>query len=120
MTQAAVDSALVVARPCAVALVIPTLNEEASIGDVVRAVPRGVIDRIIVADGGSTDATPARAREASAEVVEAGARAGPSPPPGPIAVRGTAVPGLSRRRRGGRRALHAAPVARFPGWAVSL
>jgi glycosyltransferase involved in cell wall biosynthesis len=72
MTQAAVDSALVVARPCAVALAIPTLNEEASIGDVVRAVPRGVIDRIIVADGGSTDATVARAREAGAEVVEAG------------------------------------------------
>jgi glycosyltransferase involved in cell wall biosynthesis len=55
-----------------VALVIPTLNEEASIGDVVRAIPRAVVGRIIVADGGSTDATVARARDAGAEVIDAG------------------------------------------------
>ncbi len=61
MVQAAADSAPVAARPCVVALAIPTLNEEASIGDVLRAVPRGVVTRIIVADGGSTDATVARA-----------------------------------------------------------
>ena len=45
-----------------VVVVIPTLNEEQSIGDVVRAIPRDVVDRIIVADGGSSDATAARAR----------------------------------------------------------
>ena len=32
-----------------VALAIPTLNEEAAIGDVVRAIPRDVVGRIIVA-----------------------------------------------------------------------
>jgi glycosyltransferase involved in cell wall biosynthesis len=55
-----------------VALAIPTLNEEASIAGVVRAIPRDVVARIIVADGGSTDATVARAREAGAEVIDAG------------------------------------------------
>ncbi len=70
--QATADSARAAARPCVVALAIPTLNEEASIGDVLRAVPRGVVTRIIVADGGSTDATVARARDAGAEVVESG------------------------------------------------
>jgi glycosyltransferase involved in cell wall biosynthesis len=59
-------------RAGAVALAIPTLNEETSIADVVRAVPRDVVDRIIVADGGSTDATTARARDAGAEVIDAG------------------------------------------------
>jgi len=59
-------------RAGSVALAIPTLNEETSIADVVRAVPRDVVDRIIVADGGSTDATKARARNAGAEVIDAG------------------------------------------------
>ena len=51
---------------------IPTLNEEASIGGVVRALPRDWVSRVIVADGGSSDATAARAREAGAEVIAAG------------------------------------------------
>src|SRR5712664_1056491 len=72
MTQAAIDSAPAAPRQCVVALAIPTLNEEASIGDVLRAVPSGVVARIIVADGGSTDATAARARGAGAEVIDAG------------------------------------------------
>jgi glycosyltransferase involved in cell wall biosynthesis len=55
-----------------VALAIPTLNEEAAIADAVRAIPRDVVGRIIVADGGSTDATAARARAAGADVIEAG------------------------------------------------
>ncbi len=54
------------------AVVIPTLNEEASIGGVVRALPGDWVSRIIVADGGSTDATVARAREAGADVIAAG------------------------------------------------
>jgi glycosyltransferase involved in cell wall biosynthesis len=54
------------------AVVIPTLNEEASIGGVVRALPRDRVSRIIVADGGSTDATVARARDAGADVIAAG------------------------------------------------
>ena len=59
-------------RAGTVVLAIPTLNEEAAIADVVRAIPRGVVGRVIVADGGSTDATAARAQDAGADVIEAG------------------------------------------------
>jgi glycosyltransferase involved in cell wall biosynthesis len=52
--------------------IIPTLDEAPSIGAVVREVPRPPIDRVIVADGGSRDATAMRAREAGAEVIDAG------------------------------------------------
>jgi glycosyltransferase involved in cell wall biosynthesis len=55
-----------------IAVVIPTFNEEASIGPVVSAIPRDLVSRIIVADGGSSDATAARARDADAEVLEVG------------------------------------------------
>src|SRR3954471_19805878 len=40
-----------------VVLIIPTLNEAASIGAVVRSIPREIVGRIIVADGGSSDDT---------------------------------------------------------------
>ena len=56
----------------AVTLIIPTLNEEATITQVVGAVPRDIVGRIIVADGGSTDATAPRARAAGADVIDAG------------------------------------------------
>jgi len=52
-----------------VAVVIPTLNEEEPIGEVVRAVPRAVVDEIVVADSGSSDRTVERARAAGARVV---------------------------------------------------
>src|ERR1700741_3265386 len=55
-----------------IAVVIPTLNEEASIAGVVRGLPRDIVDRVIVADGPSTDATAARARDAGADVIAAG------------------------------------------------
>jgi len=55
-----------------ITVIIPTLDEEASIGDVVRAVPRELVGRIIVADSGSSDATVARARAAGADVIEVG------------------------------------------------
>ena len=55
-----------------VILAIPTLNEEESIGPLLRSVPRGVVASIIVADGGSTDATVARARAEGAVVIDAG------------------------------------------------
>jgi glycosyltransferase involved in cell wall biosynthesis len=55
-----------------IAVVIPTFNEEASIGPMVSAIPRDLVSRIIVADGGSSDATAARARDAGAEVLEVG------------------------------------------------
>jgi glycosyltransferase involved in cell wall biosynthesis len=59
---------MTMARP-RVALVIPTLNEEEAIGGVLAAVPRNVVDVIIVADSGSTDRTVERARAGGARVV---------------------------------------------------
>src|SRR5262249_12925967 len=56
----------------AVVVAIPALNEEHSIGDVVRGIPRPLVARVIVADGGSRDATAARARAAGADLIEAG------------------------------------------------
>jgi glycosyltransferase involved in cell wall biosynthesis len=56
------------ARP-RVALVIPTLDEEEAIGAVIGAVPRDVIDDVIVADSGSADRTVERARATGARVV---------------------------------------------------
>src|SRR5262249_666500 len=47
-----------------VAMVIPTLNEEAPIAEVIRAIPRDVVDEVIVVDSGSTDRTVERARDA--------------------------------------------------------
>lgn len=55
-----------------VALAIPTLNEQDSIGDVVRAIPREIVSRVIVADGGSTDRTLEEARGAGADVLDVG------------------------------------------------
>ncbi len=52
-----------------VAVVIPTLNEEEPIGEVIRAVPRDFVDDIIVADSGSDDRTVERACAAGARVV---------------------------------------------------
>jgi glycosyltransferase involved in cell wall biosynthesis len=55
-----------------VVVAIPTLNEADSIGDVVRSIPREVVCCVIVADGGSTDATVAQAKAAGADVLDAG------------------------------------------------
>jgi len=52
-----------------VSVVIPALNEEEPIGDVVRAVPREIASEVIVVDNGSTDGTAGAAREAGARVV---------------------------------------------------
>jgi len=60
------------AKSPSVAVVIPTLNEAESIGPVVASLPKDIVDRVIVADGGSTDQTAERARRAGAEVVNAG------------------------------------------------
>jgi glycosyltransferase involved in cell wall biosynthesis len=55
-----------------IAVLIPTLNEEKSIGDLIARIPRDLVSRIIVADGGSRDATVDSARSAGAEVIAAG------------------------------------------------
>ena len=52
-----------------VALVIPVIDEGAAIAGVVGAVPRDVVDKIIVVDGGSRDDTVAAARAAGARVI---------------------------------------------------
>lgn len=53
----------------AVSIVIPALNEEDPISDVVREVRAQRIDEIIVVDNGSTDRTAARAAAAGARVI---------------------------------------------------
>lgn len=55
-----------------VAVVIPTFNEAAAIAGVIAALPRDVVDRVIVADGGSNDGTAEVARRAGAEVLSVG------------------------------------------------
>jgi glycosyltransferase involved in cell wall biosynthesis len=52
-----------------VCLVIPALNEAEVIAEVVRSIPRTVVNQIVVVDNGSTDATAEVAREAGAMVV---------------------------------------------------
>lgn len=51
-----------------IAVIIPTLNEEQSIGRVIAAIPEWV-DRIVVVDNGSSDGTSAVAAEQGARVV---------------------------------------------------
>ena len=48
--------------------IVPALDEEANIGDVVQGIARHV-ERVIVVDNGSTDATARLARDAGADVV---------------------------------------------------
>jgi glycosyltransferase involved in cell wall biosynthesis len=57
------------ANAAQVAAVIPVLNEAGAIGPTVARLPRDVIGRVIVVDGGSTDETAAEARAAGAEVI---------------------------------------------------
>lgn len=55
-----------------ISAVIPALNEEEPIADVVRAcLATGLPQEVIVVDNGSTDRTAGRAREAGARIVEA-------------------------------------------------
>ncbi len=55
-----------------VAVVIPTLNEAESIGPVVAELRAHGVERIFVADGGSTDGTGELATRAGATVLQAG------------------------------------------------
>lgn len=52
-----------------VALIIPALNEEKAIGHVLRDIPSGICDQVIVVDNGSTDRTAEVARAAGAIVL---------------------------------------------------
>jgi glycosyltransferase involved in cell wall biosynthesis len=59
-------------RAGSVAVVIPTFNEGESIGAVVAELPRDIVDRVIVVDGGSIDDTAEAARRTGAELVQVG------------------------------------------------
>jgi glycosyltransferase involved in cell wall biosynthesis len=52
-----------------ITVVIPTFNEAESIAAVITEMPRDIVDRVIVTDGGSSDGTPDKARDAGAEVI---------------------------------------------------
>jgi glycosyltransferase involved in cell wall biosynthesis len=52
-----------------VAVIIPALNEEKAIGQVLAEIPRDLVSDVIVVDNGSSDATAAVARAAGARVV---------------------------------------------------
>jgi glycosyltransferase involved in cell wall biosynthesis len=54
------------------AVVIPTFNEAESISAVVATLPRDIVGRVIVVDGGSSDGTAEIARGAGAEVIKVG------------------------------------------------
>lgn len=54
-----------------VSVVIPTYNEGDGVSEAVRAALRDAHVEVIVADGGSTDGTPERARAAGATVIDA-------------------------------------------------
>jgi glycosyltransferase involved in cell wall biosynthesis len=52
-----------------VTVIIPALNEEESIGQVLAGIPADVVDEILVVDGGSSDGTVAVAQAEGARVV---------------------------------------------------
>lgn len=56
--------------PGKVTVVIPALNEEACIAEVVRAIPREIAGEVIVVDNGSDDETAERALKAGARVTK--------------------------------------------------
>ena len=53
-----------------IAVVIPALNEEESIGQVLREIPLNIISKVLVVDNGSTDNTGVIAKENGAFVVK--------------------------------------------------
>ena len=57
-------------EPMGIAVIIPALNEEGAIADLVRSVREQPVDEIIVVDNGSTDGTAEAARQAGARVIE--------------------------------------------------
>jgi glycosyltransferase involved in cell wall biosynthesis len=56
--------------PVIVKVIIPAFNEEASIGEVVREIPKSFVDEIIVVNNASTDDTEGMARSSGATVLQ--------------------------------------------------
>ena len=52
-------------------VIIPTLNEAGTVAELIRPLRRAGVEEILVADSGSEDGTPERAREAGAQVIAA-------------------------------------------------
>jgi rSAM/selenodomain-associated transferase 2 len=71
----------------AVSVVVPTLNEAAVLGRTLEALPTGFAE-VVVADGGSTDATVAIAREHGARVTASPPGRGPQMNAGAAAAKG--------------------------------
>jgi glycosyltransferase involved in cell wall biosynthesis len=63
------DDSIPTSKRSVVSVIIPALNEETTIGDVVSRVPRDIADEIIVVDNGSDDGTTERAIEFGGRVV---------------------------------------------------
>jgi dolichol-phosphate mannosyltransferase len=63
-------------RGLKVIAIAPVLNEEKKIGEVVRRVPRDVVDETLVVDDGCTDRSPDVARELGANVLTMGRKCG--------------------------------------------
>ncbi len=57
-------------HPMRIVMIIPTLDEEAAIAGVVRAVSRALVHEVIVVDNGSRDGTAAVAQAAGATVIQ--------------------------------------------------
>ena len=56
-------------KPPNVFVIIPALNEEKAIGNVIGDIPKSLVSKIIVVDNGSTDQTSTLARKLGAKVV---------------------------------------------------
>jgi glycosyltransferase involved in cell wall biosynthesis len=72
MESLATHAPLTAQQAAGVTVIIPTFNEAESIGSLLAEMPRAIVGRVIVVDGGSRDGTQERARSAGAEVISVG------------------------------------------------